>query len=1043
MFVPTVFYNLLLVVTIYFSTPTLRAQKSNPQIVKNTEGTIVFTKDSLGNQIPDYSYCGYQNSNQSIPTIPIKAVVATIEGDATATIQEALDYVGSLKADQNGYRGSVLLNSGVYHIEGNLIIAKSGVVLRGSGTGDNGTVLLSTGSERMALIQLLGGKNQTSEKIINIEDNYVPLGTRTLNLSKSTALTSNSSIRIVSQFKQHWIDLLQMNNFGGETDWLGWKTSDFKIVADREVIDVDGHKITLDAPLTQPLNNDLSVNYLEIYNTENRIVNSGVENLIIDSEYRRLNPKDEQHRWDGISIDNAIDVWVRQVNFYHLAGSAVIVQQNAKRVTVEDCIAKNPISEVASYRRNTFYTEGQQTLFQRCYAASGFHDFAVGGYGTSGPNVFVQCKSYLPFSYSGSIGSWNTGLLFDNVTIDGDAISFANKGQDTRGLGWNAAYSMIWESSASKIENYAPPLATNWAYGVWGQFAGNGEWQEVNSHIKPQSLYYALRAQRGIKDTLGFELYPLDSEPSSSPTQEQAAALTELASAPSLDLEYFIDKANLRNTISTFHENTRIFKKTKDNASVAKLEQKTNVILIKNGKLQGNYGLITGKTNSVPWWRGSLRPRDVKNAQPHITRFVPGHQGLGYTDHLPQTVASMKSNNIAAIDHNYGLWYERRMDDHERVRRYDADTWAPFYEQPFDRSGQFEAWDALSKYDLTSFNTWYWYRLQRFAKLAERENKILLNEQYFQHNILEAGAHWASSPWRSANNINNTPFPEPPPYAGDKRIFMSKQFYDVTNEGLAKLHRGFMIKNLENFSNSSNVLQLLSQEYTGPLHFMEFWLDVIQDFEKTNVNQSKITLSATKDVQDAILKKSEYASLIDVIDIKYWYYKQDGTLYAPEGGKYLAPRQHARKMDTGKETTSQTFRAIQEYRNKYPDKAVLYNTNAAPRMGWAVLLAGGSLPAIPQVEISGFQQAIGTMSVQSSYNDAVWEMSTPGKNYLFYFNEATTSELDLTKFSGNYKGFWVDENSGKCLTEHNFKGGEIHIISSDSKASKVLYIYKV
>ena len=35
-------------------------------------------------------------------------------------------------------------------------------------------------------------------------------------------------------------------------------------------------------------------------------------------------------------------------------------------------------------------------------------------------------------------------------------------------------------------------------------------------------------------------------------------------------------------------------------------------------------------------------------------------------------------------------------------------------------------------------------------------------------------------------------FPEPPPYAGDKRIFMAEQFYDVTNSSRRVLHRAFI-----------------------------------------------------------------------------------------------------------------------------------------------------------------------------------------------------------------------------------------------------------
>ena len=160
---------------------------------------------------------------------------------------------------------------------------------------------------------------------------------------------------------------------------------------------------------------------------------------------------------------------------------------------------------------------------------------------------------------------------------------------------------------------------------------------------------------------------------------------------------------------------------------------------------------------------------------------------------------------MVALEHNYGLWYERRMDDHERVRRFDSDVWPPFYEQPFARSGQDLAWDQLSKYDLTKFNDWYWNRLSLFANLAETNGQLLVNQQYFQHNIIEAGAHWASSPWRSANNINSTGFPEPPPYAGDKRIFMAEQFYDVTNPARKKLHQQFIRKSLENFQESESL----------------------------------------------------------------------------------------------------------------------------------------------------------------------------------------------------------------------------------------------
>ena len=113
------------------------------------------------------------------------------------------------------------------------------------------------------------------------------------------------------------------------------------------------------------------------------------------------------------------------------------------------------------------------------------------------------------------------------------------------------------------------------------------------------------------------------------------------------------------------------------------------------------------------------------------------------------------------------------------IRRIDGDVWPPFYEQPWARSGQGAAWDGLSKYDLTKFNPWFFRRLGEFAAHCDQKGLVLLHDGYFQHNILEAGAHWVDFPWRSANCLQATDFPEPPPFAGGKRIFMADLFYDI------------------------------------------------------------------------------------------------------------------------------------------------------------------------------------------------------------------------------------------------------------------------
>jgi hypothetical protein len=294
----------------------------------------------------------------------------------------------------------------------------------------------------------------------------------------------------------------------------------------------------------------------------------------------------------------------------------------------------------------------------------------------------------------------------------------------------------------------------------------------------------------------------------------------------------------------------------------------------------------------------------------------------------------MRTDGVVAFEHHYGLWYDRRRDDHQRVRRMSAEVAAPFFEQPFARSGQGTAYDGLSRYDLTKYNPWYFNRLRQFAAIADRDGLVLIHQHYFQHNILEAGAHYTDFPWRPANNINDTGFPEPPPYAGDKRIFMAEQFYDVTHPTRRPLHRAYIRQCLSSLSDRHNVLHLTSEEYTGPVEFVQFWLDCIAEWQRDTGKDALVGLSATKDVQDAILADPGRAKLIDVIDIRYWWYQENGELYAPPGGKNLAPRQWARVLKPKNPSRESAARAVREYRAKFPDKAVTWSVEAGPRLDW-------------------------------------------------------------------------------------------------------------
>src|SRR5262249_26777558 len=178
-------------------------------------------------------------------------------------------------------------------------------------------------------------------------------------------------------------------------------------------------------------------------------------------------------------------------------------------------------------------------------------------------------------------------------------------------------------------------------------------------------------------------------------------------------------------------------------------------------------------------------------------------------------------------------------------------------------------------------------------------------------------------------------------------VFMAEAFYDVSHPVRRDLHRRYIRHCLDALGDCPNVIFHTGEEFTGPLHFVQFWLDTITEWQKETGRKVLVGLSCTKDVQDAILAGPARAPLVSVIDLKYWWYTADGGLYDPKGGENLAPRQQLREWKGSKSRSDASVaRAVREYRTKFPEKAVTVSLDGTS--GWAGLAAGGSVPRLPR-----------------------------------------------------------------------------------------------
>lgn len=990
-------------------------KRETPIISIGKNAKLTYDADARGNRVPDFSTCGYAGGNDEIPTAPVCVVVASANGDETSRIQKAIDYAASLPAGSNGIRGAVLLLKGRHEIPGGLQITNSGVVLRGQGAGEDGTILFASGTDRRTLVTISGRGDREvyTDENRRIANDYVPVGANRFHLKNTTGLNVGDAVEIIRPCTKNWIDTLGATEFGGG-EGGGWKPGSRELIWDRAITSIDGDVIGVDAPITTAIETNYGGGELKAYSWPGRIHNIGVENMRLESSFDQANAKDENHSWMAITMENAQDVWIRQVTFQHFAGSAVAIYESCKRVTVEDCLSLAPVSEDGGYRRNTFFTMGQQTLFLRCFAEHGRHDFSV-GYCAAGPNAFVQCEAIEALADCGGIESWSSGTLFDNVRIDGNALTLGYHPGNNAAIGWAAANSVLWNCSASVIRCWNPPGAQNWSFGSWGGFEGDGVWRNSNAFMKPESLYLAQLAERNGRR---LQIMSRETKESSNPTAEEAAELIVASRKAAPLLSNYIAAAGKRNPIPN-EPGQGVPIESVPEMSRASTAQRHR-ISITNGWLTCDGKLLVGGCTELTWWRGSIRPDDAASFGPALTRFVPGRNGLGFTDDIDELANMMSQHNDVALDHHYGLWYDLRRDDHERVRRMDGDVLPPFYEQPFARTGQGIASDGLSKYDLTKFNPWYWSRLKKFADLAEQRGMVLFNENYFQHNIIEAGAHWVDCPWRSANNINDTGFSEPPPFAGDKRIFMAEQFYDVDNPVRRALHRGFIRQNLDNFLDNANVIQFTSAEFSGPVHFVQFWLDTIRDWESEHGNSRVlVALAAPKNVQDAILADAKRAAVVDVIAFRYWWQNDEG-LYAPDGGQNLAPRQFQRQSGGGAPSDANLATMAADYRARFPAKAVIAASEQGLNLshsGWAYLCAGGSMPNLPRTSDSDLLTAIPEMQPWGAASkNGRWVLREPGMQYLIYSTDRV-GDIDLSGESGSFVIRTINTRTGEASLE--------------------------
>ncbi|MBT3547699.1 MAG: T9SS type A sorting domain-containing protein [Flavobacterium sp.] len=515
-----------------FVSNSIQAQYESSILFHNNSDQLVYVSDTDGNHIPDYSYVGYKNGEEALPDVEVVKEISPIAGDNTAHIQAAIDEVEALALNANGHRGALLLLPGEYSVSGELIINSSGVVLRGSGDGEDAasnTIIIGAGNipDERTLIRIgtnnkSGFGGQVAGTRQDIVSPYIPAGSRTIEVADASVYNIGDNIIIKHPSTAAWIEAV--DNGGVATD-DPWEPNTINLVFNRHITSIEGNKIQVATPIYDILDRSLSQSYVYIYNGNSQLKECGIENLRIFVESSGVTGRD--HVKVGINMIGVDNSWVQGVTILRVSDQGVKFDE-ATRCSVIDTNVLDmhgPIS--GGWRYNFEVTDFcNNILFENCVASNGRHTFVANGASDVNGIVFTNCSSSGDYTRSESHRRWGQGLLWDNITWTNTnttgILGLHNRGSYGTGHGWTVTNGVAWniDAPSNQIAIQKPPIGQNYAIGCDATVNGDGPFSHPAGYIEGtgedlliQSLYLAQledRTTHGVLPDTPGKLSPND-----------------------------------------------------------------------------------------------------------------------------------------------------------------------------------------------------------------------------------------------------------------------------------------------------------------------------------------------------------------------------------------------------------------------------------------------------------------------------------------------------------------------------------------------------
>ncbi|SMD03933.1 DUF4955 domain-containing protein [Pedobacter nyackensis] len=406
--------------------------------------------------LPDFSYAGYGFSEIPIPAVTNKKYFKVDDYGAKPNddqfddqaIQKAID-----AAEANPGGGVIYFSSGKYLIapdedaKKQILISKSGIILKGSGSGVGGTEIYQANMRINGRQFMFKPEKLNTEKLATIVKDA---GRETFSVVVKDAARLKVGQDVVIRHKSEEYTRLYFSPLELKPQWsrlLGEKGG-MQIYEIHTITKVEGEKVTFKNPIHLDIKMVKSANWtIESYVS---IDHCGVEDILFTSNWKSypeefIHHKNEIHdyAYEAIGMEYVKNSWVRNCEFHDWNEGVMI--RSGYQVTVENTHFRGKKGHASVHART-----GYGVLVKKCTFNGAQHHGAGTGYGAVS-TVITQCSLGTDQNFD-----IHSGQPFATLYDDIDGGVFYNLGGPEPGHPHHGKHLVLWDfhHKSAKDQHY-------------------------------------------------------------------------------------------------------------------------------------------------------------------------------------------------------------------------------------------------------------------------------------------------------------------------------------------------------------------------------------------------------------------------------------------------------------------------------------------------------------------------------------------------------------------------------------------------------------